>query len=45
MQANPIAIWIRNPCHPAYSRLDWLDEDFHTASAANVDRSANVIHR
>lgn len=44
MQANPVAIRIRNPCHPAYARLDWFDEDFDAAFAANLDGSANVIH-
>jgi hypothetical protein len=45
MQANPVAVRVRNPCHPAYARFDWLDEDFDAVSAANVDRSANVVHR
>src|SRR5581483_6518017 len=45
MQANPVAIRIRNPCHPAYARLDRLDEDFHAMAAANFYRSTNVIHR
>jgi hypothetical protein len=45
MQANPVAIRICNPCQPTYTGLDWLDEDFDTVSAANVYRSANVIHR
>ena len=45
MQANPIAIWIRDPCHPAYACLDWFDKDFYTFSAANVDRGTNIIHR
>jgi hypothetical protein len=44
MEANAVAIRIRNPCHPAYARLDGLDEDFHAVSAANINRSANVIH-
>jgi hypothetical protein len=45
MQANPVAIRIRNPCHPADACLDWLDEDFDAVSAANINRSANVVHR
>jgi ribosomal protein L31 len=45
MQANPVAIRICNPCHPAYTRFDWLDEDFDTVSPANVYRGTNVIHR
>jgi hypothetical protein len=44
MQANPIAIRVSNPCHPAYPRLDRLDENFDAMFAANVDRSTNVIH-
>jgi len=45
MQANPVAIRIRNPCHPTYPRLDWLDENFDAVSAANVDCSPNVVDR
>ena len=45
MQANPVAIRIRNPCHPAYARLNWFDEDFDAAFATDSDRSANVIYR
>jgi len=45
MEANPVAIRIRNPCHPAYPRLDWLDENFDAVSAANVDCSPNVVDR
>src|SRR4030095_70245 len=45
MQANPVAIRICNPGHPAYARLDWFDEDFDAMSAANLDRSTNVVHR
>ena len=43
MQANPVAIRIRNPCHPAYPCFDWLDEDFDAVSPANFDRSPYVI--
>jgi hypothetical protein len=45
VEANPVAIRICNPRHPAYARLDWLDEDFDAVSAANINRSANVVHR
>ena len=45
MEANPVAIRILNPCHPAYPRLDWLDENFDAVSAANVDCSPNVVDR
>lgn len=45
MEANPVSIRIRNPCHPAHARLDRLDEDFHAVPAANVYRSTNVVYR
>ena len=45
MEANPVAIRIRNPRHPAYARLDGLDEDFHAVLPANIYRSTNVIDR
>jgi hypothetical protein len=45
MQANPVAIRIGNPCHPAYACLDWFDEDLDVASTANGKRSTNVVHR
>ena len=45
MEANPVAIRVRNPRHPAYTRLDGLDEDFHAVLPANIYRSTNVIHR
>jgi len=45
MKANPVAIRIRNPCHPAYARLHGFDEDFDALSAADVNRSANVVYR
>ena len=45
MEANPVAIRIRNPCHPAYPRLDWLDEDLDAVSAANINCSPNVVDR
>ena len=45
MEANPVAIRIRNPCPPAYPCLDWLDENFDAVSAANVDCSPNVVDR
>ena len=45
MKANPVAIRIRNPCHPAHARLDWLDKNFDAMFAANVYRSANIVYR
>src|SRR5947208_14616844 len=45
MEANAVAVRVRNPCHPAYPRLDGLNEYFHAMSAADVNRSANVVYR
>jgi len=45
MKANPVAIRIRNPCHPAYPRLDWLDEDIDAVFAASIDCVPNVVDR
>jgi hypothetical protein len=45
MEANPVAIRIRNPCHPAYPRLDGLDENLDAVSAANVDCGPNIVDR
>jgi hypothetical protein len=44
MQADPIAVGIRNPCHPAYARLDWFDEDFDAVFAANAYRRAHIFY-
>jgi len=45
MEANPVAIRIRNPCHPAYPRLDGLDKNLDAVSAANVDCGPNIVDR
>src|SRR5215470_15499210 len=45
MQANPVAVRIRNPCHPAYARFDRFDENLDAAPATNFDRCANVVDR
>lgn len=44
-QADTIAIWICNPCHPEYACLDWFDEDFDAMFAANFDGCAYVVDR
>ena len=44
MKANPVAVRIRNPCHPANAGFNRFDEDFNAVFSANVNCSADIIY-
>src|SRR5687768_16044651 len=43
VQANPIAVRIRDPRHPAHARLRLLDQDLHTTFAAHGNGFPHVL--